>query len=172
MSFADQLAVAPDLLDIALHRAGEKGVGKPLPRDGQRRAAHRETTRHGSVASRLLRTLDSGTPVEGANVRVTESCTGKTLATGATRRLTTDGSADIINGTTDWAYEEELDLRDALEVNVAMLEGLSQTHAIAHATPPDADVTVSVDPGVTVQKLLARKDVVRDTEVERIHRNL
>jgi dipeptidyl-peptidase-4 len=36
-----------------------------------------------------------------------------TLATGATRRLTTDGSADIINGTTDWAYEEELDLRDA-----------------------------------------------------------
>jgi NAD(P) transhydrogenase len=33
-------------------------------------------------------------------------------------------------------------------------------------------VTVSVDPGVTVQKLLARKDVVRDTEVERIHRNL
>jgi dipeptidyl-peptidase 4 len=36
-----------------------------------------------------------------------------TLATGATKRLTTDGSADIINGTTDWAYEEELDLRDA-----------------------------------------------------------
>ena len=36
-----------------------------------------------------------------------------TLATGETRRLTTDGSADIINGTTDWAYEEELDLRDA-----------------------------------------------------------
>lgn len=36
-----------------------------------------------------------------------------TLGTGETRRLTTDGSADIINGTTDWAYEEELDLRDA-----------------------------------------------------------
>jgi dipeptidyl-peptidase-4 len=36
-----------------------------------------------------------------------------TLATGVTKRLTTDGSADIINGTTDWAYEEELDLRDA-----------------------------------------------------------
>ena len=36
-----------------------------------------------------------------------------TLATGVTRRLTTDGSADIINGTTDWVYEEELDLRDA-----------------------------------------------------------
>ena len=35
------------------------------------------------------------------------------LASGRTRRLTTDGSADIINGTTDWAYEEELDLRDA-----------------------------------------------------------
>ena len=35
------------------------------------------------------------------------------LASGATRRLTTDGSTDIINGTTDWVYEEELDLRDA-----------------------------------------------------------
>jgi dipeptidyl-peptidase-4 len=35
------------------------------------------------------------------------------LASGATRRLTTDGSADIINGTTDWVYEEELGLRDA-----------------------------------------------------------
>jgi dipeptidyl-peptidase-4 len=33
--------------------------------------------------------------------------------TGAERRLTTDGSDDIINGTTDWAYEEELRLRDA-----------------------------------------------------------
>jgi dipeptidyl-peptidase-4 len=32
---------------------------------------------------------------------------------GGERRLTTDGSADIINGTTDWAYEEELHLRDA-----------------------------------------------------------
>lgn len=29
------------------------------------------------------------------------------------QRLTTDGSADIINGTTDWVYEEELGLRDA-----------------------------------------------------------
>lgn len=35
------------------------------------------------------------------------------LATGTERQLTTDGSANIINGTTDWAYEEELDLRDA-----------------------------------------------------------
>ncbi|NUQ20942.1 MAG: S9 family peptidase [Gemmatimonadaceae bacterium] len=35
------------------------------------------------------------------------------LATGRTKRLTTDGSADIINGTTDWVYEEELGLRDA-----------------------------------------------------------
>ena len=35
------------------------------------------------------------------------------LATGAERRLTTDGSATIINGTTDWVYEEELGLRDA-----------------------------------------------------------
>ncbi|MGI8546203.1 MAG: S9 family peptidase, partial [Gemmatimonadaceae bacterium] len=35
------------------------------------------------------------------------------LASGTERQLTTDGSANIINGTTDWAYEEELDLRDA-----------------------------------------------------------
>jgi dipeptidyl-peptidase-4 len=35
------------------------------------------------------------------------------LATGLEKRLTTDGSEDVINGTTDWVYEEELDLRDA-----------------------------------------------------------
>jgi dipeptidyl-peptidase-4 len=35
------------------------------------------------------------------------------VASGKTKRLTTDGSAEIINGTTDWVYEEELDLRDA-----------------------------------------------------------
>jgi dipeptidyl-peptidase-4 len=35
------------------------------------------------------------------------------LASGTERQLTTDGSADIINGTTDWVYEEELGLRDA-----------------------------------------------------------
>ncbi|MDB4883393.1 MAG: peptidase dipeptidylpeptidase domain protein [Gemmatimonadetes bacterium] len=35
------------------------------------------------------------------------------LATGAERQLTRDGSADVINGTTDWVYEEELGLRDA-----------------------------------------------------------
>jgi len=35
------------------------------------------------------------------------------LATGRERALTTDGSAVIINGTTDWVHEEEFDLRDA-----------------------------------------------------------
>lgn len=35
------------------------------------------------------------------------------LATGRSKRLTFDGSDDIINGTTDWVYEEELGLRDA-----------------------------------------------------------
>jgi dipeptidyl-peptidase-4 len=35
------------------------------------------------------------------------------LATGQARQLTRDGSDDIINGTTDWVYEEELGLRDA-----------------------------------------------------------
>ncbi|MDQ3520062.1 MAG: S9 family peptidase [Gemmatimonadota bacterium] len=35
------------------------------------------------------------------------------LASGDEHRLTSDGSSDIINGTTDWVYEEELGLRDA-----------------------------------------------------------
>jgi len=34
------------------------------------------------------------------------------LATGAIKQLTTDGRRDLINGTFDWVYEEELDLRD------------------------------------------------------------
>ena len=37
----------------------------------------------------------------------------KDLRTGGETRLTSDGSDDIINGTTDWVYEEELGLRDA-----------------------------------------------------------
>ncbi len=35
------------------------------------------------------------------------------LSSGEERRLTFDGSDTIINGTTDWVYEEELNLRDA-----------------------------------------------------------
>ena len=35
------------------------------------------------------------------------------LATGAETALTADGSENVINGTSDWVYEEELDLRDA-----------------------------------------------------------
>ena len=35
------------------------------------------------------------------------------LETGEERALTADGSDTIINGTTDWVYEEELNLRDA-----------------------------------------------------------
>lgn len=35
------------------------------------------------------------------------------LESGAATRLTHDGSDDILNGTTDWVYEEELGLRDA-----------------------------------------------------------
>jgi dipeptidyl-peptidase 4 len=34
------------------------------------------------------------------------------VASGAVTRLTSDGSATIINGTADWVYEEELSLRD------------------------------------------------------------
>ncbi|MFN7937009.1 MAG: S9 family peptidase [Bryobacteraceae bacterium] len=36
------------------------------------------------------------------------------VKTGAVRRLTTDGSANIVNGNGDWVYEEELNLRDAV----------------------------------------------------------
>lgn len=35
------------------------------------------------------------------------------LASGTETRLTSDGSENVINGTTDWVYEEELGLRDA-----------------------------------------------------------
>ena len=35
------------------------------------------------------------------------------LASGAEQALTTDGGDNVINGTSDWVYEEELDLRDA-----------------------------------------------------------
>jgi dipeptidyl-peptidase-4 len=35
------------------------------------------------------------------------------IATGEERALTTSGTEDVINGTTDWVYEEELGLRDA-----------------------------------------------------------
>ena len=45
--------------------------------------------------------------VRGNNLWVTD------LASGRARQLTTDGSDDVINGTTDWVYEEELGLRDA-----------------------------------------------------------
>jgi dipeptidyl-peptidase-4 len=34
------------------------------------------------------------------------------VATGTTTQITRDGSATIVNGTSDWVYEEELDLRD------------------------------------------------------------
>ncbi|MEP7348120.1 MAG: DPP IV N-terminal domain-containing protein, partial [Gemmatimonadaceae bacterium] len=45
--------------------------------------------------------------VRGNNLWVTDLTTGRATA------LTRDGSDDIINGTTDWVYEEELGLRDA-----------------------------------------------------------
>ncbi|HKW41939.1 MAG TPA: S9 family peptidase [Gemmatimonadales bacterium] len=35
------------------------------------------------------------------------------LTTGVERALTTDGGDNVINGTSDWVYEEELNLRDA-----------------------------------------------------------
>ena len=37
----------------------------------------------------------------------------ETLADGSVKQLTSDGSYEIINGTTDWVTEEELSLRDA-----------------------------------------------------------
>lgn len=45
--------------------------------------------------------------VRGNNLWITDLTSGRTTA------LTSDGSDDIINGTTDWVYEEELGLRDA-----------------------------------------------------------
>jgi len=45
--------------------------------------------------------------VRANNIYVTD------LATGAETALTADGSDNVINGTSDWVYEEELDLRDA-----------------------------------------------------------
>jgi dipeptidyl-peptidase-4 len=45
--------------------------------------------------------------VRGNNLYVEE------LTGGSARQLTTDGSADIINGTSDWVNEEELAIRDA-----------------------------------------------------------
>src|SRR5882762_1225334 len=45
--------------------------------------------------------------VRGNNMYVTD------LTTGAETALTADGSDNVINGTSDWVYEEELDLRDA-----------------------------------------------------------
>ena len=45
--------------------------------------------------------------VRGNNLWVADVTTGRAT------RLTYDGSDDVINGTTDWVYEEELGLRDA-----------------------------------------------------------
>lgn len=45
--------------------------------------------------------------VKGNDLWVTE------LATGRSTRLTSDGSPNVINGTTDWVYEEELGIADA-----------------------------------------------------------
>lgn len=46
-----------------------------------------------------------------------------------------------------------IDLREVLEVNVATFHGMSESHAIAHATPPDEAVTVDVDPAALHQVL-------------------
>src|SRR5256714_13915854 len=45
--------------------------------------------------------------VRANNIYVTD------LTTGTETALTADGSDNVINGTSDWVYEEELDLRDA-----------------------------------------------------------
>ena len=45
--------------------------------------------------------------VRDNNVYVTD------LASGVERALTSDGGDNVINGTSDWVYEEELDVRDA-----------------------------------------------------------
>src|SRR5436305_4969588 len=45
--------------------------------------------------------------VRANNIYVTD------LTTGAETAVTADGNENVINGTSDWVYEEELDLRDA-----------------------------------------------------------
>jgi signal transduction histidine kinase len=66
------------------------------------------------------------------------------------RRLLEDARAEI--RLLDLA-PVSLDLREVLDVNVAMLEGLSHSHVIAHVTEADADVTVDVDPAALQQVL-------------------
>jgi dipeptidyl-peptidase 4 len=56
--------------------------------------------------------------VQGNNIYVEDltaaaSGASSTGSAGSTRQLTSDGSATIVNGTSDWVYEEELSLRDA-----------------------------------------------------------
>jgi dipeptidyl-peptidase-4 len=48
--------------------------------------------------------------VQGNNVYVEDLSSS---GSGAIHQLTSDGSASIVNGTSDWVYEEELSLRDA-----------------------------------------------------------
>jgi dipeptidyl-peptidase-4 len=51
---------------------------------------------------------------DGSRVAYVRDCNiyVEDLATGAIKQLTTDGSDMIINGTSDWVYEEEFSLRD------------------------------------------------------------
>jgi len=69
VAFADDHAVAPDLLDIALHRAGKERVGQPLPSNAQRRvpgggedwvAAARRISAGNAHARRIARLGDDG----------------------------------------------------------------------------------------------------------------
>src|SRR5437764_5250215 len=89
----------------------------PVPRRLRRRRVRRAPGRPGRSGAAAHGPCDLGLPrapdgrmvgfVRDNNLFVTD------LATGAETALTTDGGENVINGTSDWVYEEELDLRDA-----------------------------------------------------------
>ena len=56
----------------------------------------------------------SSLPTERGSPTCAPTTSGsRTSPSGEITRLTSDGSATIVNGTSDWVYEEEFDLRDA-----------------------------------------------------------
>ena len=77
-------------------------------RDKQRAA---ETRRRGRALDADVRHVLAGRPPRGLCVPRT-TCSFRTSTICAITQLTTDGSKTIINGTSDWVYEEEFGLRN------------------------------------------------------------
>lgn len=126
------LARAGALLDDKLHRIEVEGI--TLSADGTKALIYHDAQRVWrlntkgvySVVDFSANTIEPLSHVPGLQMFATFSPDGeqvafvrhndlyvRDLATGRERALTTDGSDTIINGTTDWVYEEEFDLRKA-----------------------------------------------------------